>query len=246
MGIFNDYTREGKGIDKKPDNRLRIVVFFDIYLRKFWNLILVNILYILFCIPIITIGPATAAMTKILRNYAREEHAFIWSDFWDTFKSNFKQALGVGLINTFAYALIFFNFVMYMNMPDVSTIFRSVALAVLLLTLTALTFMNYYIFVMMVTFKLTFRQLWKNAFIFAWAGFFRNILITVVNLFIVALCYVMIVGQSPAAFLFILFILFLLPATCGFVTNFVTYPLIKKYMIDGFDPKTGEKIDNNK
>ena len=84
MGLFNSYTKEGKGIDKKPDNRLRIVVFFDIYIRKFWNLILLNILYLLFCIPIVTIGPATAAMTKILRNYAREEHAFIWSDSYRT------------------------------------------------------------------------------------------------------------------------------------------------------------------
>ena len=242
MGLFNSYTKEGKGIDKKPDNRLRIVVFFDIYIRKFWNLILLNILYLLFCIPIVTIGPATAAMTKILRNYAREEHAFIWSDFWDTFKQNFWQAFGVGIINIFAYALLYFNYVMYMNMPDVDTLFRSVALAVILLSVTALTFMNYYIFVMMVTFKLTFKQLWKNAFIFAWAGFFRNLLITIINFIIVAICVIMILGQSPASLFFILFIVFLMASTCGLITNFITYPLIKKHMIDGFDPKTGERI----
>ena len=81
MGLFNDYMREGKGVDKGPDFRPRFIIFFDIYLRKFWNLILLNLLYVVCCIPIVTIGPATAAMTKILRNYAREEHAFLWSDF---------------------------------------------------------------------------------------------------------------------------------------------------------------------
>ena len=106
MGIFNDYTREGKGVSKDPDFRPRIVVFFDVYFRKFWNLVLLNLLYILFCLPIITIAPATAAMTKILRNYAREEHAFLWSDFWDTFKSNFKTSLVVGIINFFAIIIL--------------------------------------------------------------------------------------------------------------------------------------------
>ena len=93
-----------------------IVVFFDIYFRKFWNLIVLNILYVICCIPIVTIGPATAAMTKILRNYAREEHAFLWSDFWDTFKNNFWTAFVVGLIDLFAVILIYFDYVMYMQM----------------------------------------------------------------------------------------------------------------------------------
>lgn len=242
MSLLNNYTKEGKGIDKKPDNRPRFIVFFDIYLRKFWSLAILNFLYILFCIPIVTIGPATAAMTKILRNYAREEHAFILSDFWDTFKQNFKQGLAMGLIDIFAVVLIVFDFIMYMNMSGSSKMFTSVALAVLLLSVTVLLFMNYYVFLMMVTFKLTFKQLLKNAFIFAWAGFFRNILITILNFAIISLCLIMIIGSSPTAFLFILFILFSLFSTCGLITNFIVYPLVKKYMIDGFDPETGERL----
>ena len=50
-------------------------------------------------VTIFGMGPATAGITYIMRNFAREEHAWIWSDFKDTFKSNFKQATAVYLIN---------------------------------------------------------------------------------------------------------------------------------------------------
>ena len=246
MGLFNDYMREGKGVDKGPDYRPRFVVFFDIYFRKFWNLIVLNILYVICCIPIVTIGPATAAMTKILRNYAREEHAFLWSDFWDTFKNNFWTAFVVGLIDLFAVILIYFDYVMYMQMianANGSQMVTSISLAVLLLSATVLLFMNYYIFVLMVTFKLKFTQLIKNAFIFAWAGFFRNILITLLIAIISFVCLITVLSMSPASFFVVLFVLFLYFSTCGIISNFITYPLVKKYMIDGFDPETGEKIE---
>ena len=91
MGLFNDYMREGKGV-QKDQYTPRFILFFQIYFRKFWNLILINLLFVVSCIPIVTIGPATAGVTKLLRNYAREEHAFIWGDFIETAKKNFKQA----------------------------------------------------------------------------------------------------------------------------------------------------------
>ena len=50
-------------------------------------------------VNIFGMGPATAGITYIMRNFAREEHAWIWSDFKDTFKANFKQASAVYLIN---------------------------------------------------------------------------------------------------------------------------------------------------
>ena len=144
MSFFNDYTKEGKGVSKAPDNRLRIIVFFDIFFRKFWNLILINLLYLVFCVPVVTIGPATAGITKLLRNYAREEHAFIWQDFIETFKSNFWKSLAVFAIDCVVAALLFFDFYMYTAL-EASSAMIVIALAVLMLTTTIVIFMNYYI-----------------------------------------------------------------------------------------------------
>ena len=242
MSLFNDYTREGNGIDKGPDNRLRIIVFFDIFFRKFWNLIIINLLYIVSCIPIVTIGPATAGITKLLRNYSREEHAFIWADFIDTFKKNFLKAFLVSIIDLVFGALIIFDLFMYSSLTvggtSISPIFRTISLAVLMLSGTILLFMNYYIFTLMITFKLNFKQLLKNSFIFAWIGFWRNLLITIIlaGLTLLILLYIDLIGPIILCLLYF--------STAGLVINFITYPLIKKHMIDGRDAKTGEKLED--
>ena len=85
FGLF-DYTKPGKGVDKNGPQKKRFFHFFELYFRKFWKLITLNLIYILFCIPIVTIGPATAAMTYILKNYTMERPVFLWSDFLEAFK----------------------------------------------------------------------------------------------------------------------------------------------------------------
>lgn len=237
MGIFNDYLREGKGIDKGVDTRPRFIVFFDIVFRKFWKLILINLLYIISCLPIVTIGPATAGITKLLRNYAREEHAFVLSDFWDTFKQNFKKAFFIALLDFVFVLLVLFDVYVYIQIIN-DKIVWTITLAVLMLTGTIILFMNYYVFTLMITFKLNFRQLLKNAFLFAWIGFWRNILITL----ILAVFAAFIIFYYDGLGLF--FVLFLFFSLSGLVINFITYPLIKKHMIDGYDPETGEKLED--
>ena len=49
---------------------------------------------LLLLVPALAItGPFTAGVAYITRNWARDEHAFIWSDFWEAVKGNWKQAL---------------------------------------------------------------------------------------------------------------------------------------------------------
>ncbi|MDD4188903.1 MAG: DUF624 domain-containing protein [Eubacteriales bacterium] len=52
FGMFN-YQKEGPGIDKDAPPEPRIVVFFRVIGRKFWNLISINLLYFVFNIPAI-------------------------------------------------------------------------------------------------------------------------------------------------------------------------------------------------
>ena len=106
-----------------------------------------------------------------------------------------------------------------------------------MLSATILLFMNYYIFTLLITFKLSFKQLIKNAFIFAWIGFWRNLLITLI---IAAFTLLVAIYFLPVGMVVTVLIYF---SFCGLVINFITYPLIKKHMIDGYDPNTGEKID---
>ena len=59
---------------------------------------LVNITLLLL-IPCIAItGPVTSGVCYVTQHWSRDEHAFIWSDFKDAMKENWKQSLVVSLI----------------------------------------------------------------------------------------------------------------------------------------------------
>ena len=108
LALF-DYESAGPGISKHAPKKTGIRLFFDIFFRKFWQLMEVNLIYFLFFIPLmlilgvisvfsdyklililsglllllfaVTIGPATAGMTKIMRCYITGKHTFIIRDF---------------------------------------------------------------------------------------------------------------------------------------------------------------------
>ncbi|MBO4471820.1 MAG: YesL family protein [Clostridia bacterium] len=52
-------------------------------------------------IPCLAItGPFTAGLSYVTRNWARDEHAFIWTDFKDAVKENWKQSLILSVITS--------------------------------------------------------------------------------------------------------------------------------------------------
>ena len=56
---------------------------------------------LLWLVPCLAItGPFTAGLSYVTRNWARDEHAFIWSDFKDAVKANWKQALVLSVITS--------------------------------------------------------------------------------------------------------------------------------------------------
>ncbi len=80
--------------------------------QSFQNSLLLQTLLKL--IPAIFItGPASVGLAYNLRNWARDEHAFIWSDAWDSIKSNWKQALGISAISSVLPAILYISFRFY-------------------------------------------------------------------------------------------------------------------------------------
>ena len=118
FGLF-DYSKPGPGVKKNGPKKKGFVVFFEIYFRKFWKLILANLLFVLVSLPLVTVGLGNAGLTYITRNFAREKHAFIAGDFFDTIKKNWKQALPVGIINLILTAVVVFDVLFFYFNQDV-------------------------------------------------------------------------------------------------------------------------------
>ena len=78
---------------------------------------------LIWLIPCLAItGPFTAGLSYVTRNWARDEHAFIWSDFKDALKANWKQSLVVSVITSILPAANYVGWRYYGQMAGNSVI----------------------------------------------------------------------------------------------------------------------------
>ena len=78
---------------------------------------ILRLLLILFpCIAIT--GPFTAGLSYVTRNWARDEHAFIWTDFKDAVKANWKIPLLLSTITGALPVLIYEGWITYGRMAN--------------------------------------------------------------------------------------------------------------------------------
>ena len=68
-------------------------------------------------IPCLAItGPFTAGLSYVTRNWARDEHAFIWTDFKDAMKANWKQSLILSVITSLLPLIVYVGWKFYSQM----------------------------------------------------------------------------------------------------------------------------------
>ena len=172
---FGNFQKPGKGVKKNEPEKKRFFQFFELFFRKLTKLIQLNLLYLLFCIPIITIGPATAAMMKILRYYVEEKPVFMLSDFWAAFKENFLQGLLIGILQIVGIWAVYEAFLFYYTRAQLNGLYWILIGLIIAITILSL-FAGYYVYLMMVSVRLTFWQLIKNSYMFAFIGIRTNVL----------------------------------------------------------------------
>lgn len=244
FGLFN-YNKVGPGVSKNEPKKKGIFEFFDIYFSKFGKLVFLNIIYVISCLPVVTFGAATAGFTYILRAFVRHQHTFVFSDYIEAIKKNWKQATIFGIIQLFISAAWFFAVVFYFRASESNFIFL-ILFGVCIAMGFFLLFMHYYIYLMIITFDLKLKQIYKNAFIFACIGIKSNIIITVSIALIIGFLLAL-MGSLPIIIFIIvipMIIGLIFPATIGLIVNFNAYPVIKKYMIDPV-LKEQEQSDKN-
>jgi len=102
----------------------------------------------------------------VTRNWSRDEHAFIWSDFKDAVKENWKQGLGVSAITSVLPIILYVGYQFYGQQAQTNVIFMvPQMLLVVICVVWALSLV--FMYPMMVTYKVTFGQLIKNSMVMA-------------------------------------------------------------------------------
>ncbi len=70
------------------------------FLRNLWDLMILNWLWFLCSLPLLTLGPSTCAMLSVTLKLARGEPVYAVKDFFRSFRDNFKPAFLLGLLCT--------------------------------------------------------------------------------------------------------------------------------------------------
>ena len=237
---FMDFTKEGPGIKKDGPKKKAFFVFFETYFRNFWRFITINLVYTLLSLPIITTGMTSAGLTNVTRNIARDKHSFGLSDFFETIKKNFKQALAVGIINVIITAILAFAvYIYYKSFVGVETrsTFNLVGFAISVIVVIVFLMMQFYIYTLMITFDFSVKALYVNSFKFVVINLWRNLLCGIILLLVYLLYYVVFALSQGSALVFIIELIvaaLTLPSFRFLIVQFFTFGSIKKYIIDPY------------
>lgn len=123
-----------------------------------------SLLYLIPCILIT--GPVQAGMAYVTRNWSRDEHAFIWSDFKDAVKKNWKQGLAISAISSLLPIVVYVGYTYYGDMAEQSLFFivpQMLIVMVAVVWFLGTTFM----YPMMVSYEVKFKALVKNSIMLA-------------------------------------------------------------------------------
>ena len=209
MGLFDRfyYGKAGKRDYSEADMPTnRVSLFFLVFKERFFDLIKVNLLQLIFWIPVILwtmlnllviqsadswngitnisgalsgyiltwliglipciliTGPSSAGSAYIMRNWAKDQHAFLFSDFKDAFKSNWKQALAVSAVTGLLPVIVYAAFVFYGDMAKANPLLY-LPLAATLSAGLIIALMHPLVYPMIVGYELKLKDVFKNAFL---------------------------------------------------------------------------------
>lgn len=134
------------------------------FLSRLADLFLLNVLFILCCIPLVTIGAANTALYTVALKAARNEESYITRSFFLAFKNNFKISTLTWLIVFIAGVILWTDFRIIPGMQaPIRQILQVLTLAFAFLYLITVQ----YLFPYIARFENTVSGSLKNAFLMA-------------------------------------------------------------------------------
>ncbi|WP_313132529.1 YesL family protein [Anaerocolumna sp.] len=199
------------------------------FLGKMWDILVISILWLLLCLPIVTIGPATTALYYTVVKVIRRERGYLFREFFHSFKMNFLNGMVLGIILMISYYILYidFNFARALEEGSMKSI--------LLAAFTAFSFImlcgTVYVFPLLSRFTMGKLQILKTSFLMS----VKHLPTTILMLLIVGV-FAFIIWVQPI-------FLFFSSGICLLLCSLPLERVLKKYIPkseDGEDTKVDE------
>ena len=130
------------------------------FIAKIFDLVILNLIFIFSCVPIITIGASTSALSYVTLKMVRGEDPYIWRNFWKSFRQNFKQGTLVWIFSILIFIFLGMDF--YIINSQNTSLFAVVRILLWIVCAVALS-VFLYVFPVISHFVCTTKQALKNA-----------------------------------------------------------------------------------
>lgn len=177
------------------------------------DLIAVSLLWLLCCIPLVTVGPACTAMYNVVvQNIRRGQGGSVWQQFWRIFRRDFRQSLMFMMLATALAAALLIS-ILLLTRSGAHGLGIPVLEAVLLLLVLTLP----YAFALISRFENSFPRLLRLTLLLTFRHFPASVLMAA----ILALGAFLVYLHLPLAAL--------MPGLICLCTSFVTESIFRKY-----------------
>lgn len=149
------------------------------FLTRLADIMILNLLFIITSIPIITIGASWTAMSYVLLKMVRNEESYIVKGYFKSFKQNFRQATIIWVFCLLAACLMFVDFRIINAMDGSLKTFMQSALSAIGLLIGIIVM---YVFPVLSKFENSILHTIKNSLIMAICNLPRTLAIVAISL----------------------------------------------------------------
>lgn len=189
-----------------------------------------TVFFILGGLLLFTLGPVTCGVTRILRSVVKGEPVFFFQDIKDTIKKNLRQSIIIGVLDSVFMMLIVYNIRFFKALVDYggSSFVNGIMFWATIFIAFCYLIMRMYIYPLLITFRLSIVKILKNAFIFTFLGFGRNLLALLAIAFVIAFNLMLAVLLPPVGVLLPIIFTF---GLIMFIMTYAAWPKIDEIMI---------------
>lgn len=136
-------------------------------LSRLADLFWLNVLFLVCCVPVVTIGASASALYYVTLKMVKNEEGYITRSFFKAFKDNLRQATGIWLIAMVVGAVLLGDWLIIngtlVNSDMIPEMARKVLLVLILIVLLVYVFTLRYVFPLLAKFDNTVKNTLKNA-----------------------------------------------------------------------------------
>ena len=196
------------------------------FIAKVFDLVILTLIFIFSCVPIITIGASTSALSYVTFKMVRGEDPYIWRNFWKSFRQNFKQGTLVWIFSILIFIFLGMDF--YIINSQNTSLFAVVRILLWIVCAVALS-VFLYVFPVISHFVCTTKQALKNALLMTFGHLPYTLMMLALAGLLLFLC-------SSSSKLFAMIVV--LSGICGFSVVSFVYSIMFDRIFQKYESET--------